>query len=102
MITVMDSEQQALLERILELEEANNKMLRKMRNSQRISSILSFMYWLFIVGGAAATYYYVAPKVQMLLSVYQDILVKAQKVQGVDTSALEGVIKDIQGLLPKN
>ena len=66
----MDSESKKLLEETLELAQENNKMLHKMKRSMNISSAMSFIYWLFIIGSAVGAYYYIQPYISEIESVY--------------------------------
>ncbi len=52
---------QRLLERILEVSEENNKMLRRMRSGMRWSGFFRFVYWMLILASAVASYYYLQP-----------------------------------------
>ncbi len=66
----MDPESKKLLQETLELTKDNNKMLLSMRRSQKISNIMSFVYWIFIIGSAIGAYYFIQPFVDQLKSVY--------------------------------
>ncbi|MEA4910766.1 hypothetical protein SDC9_07738 [bioreactor metagenome] len=48
-------------ERLLELAEENNKMLRKMRRNQKIAGLLKFVYWVIILGILFGAYYFLQP-----------------------------------------
>jgi len=61
-------------EEILELCRENNKILRGMRRSQRLSSIFSLFYWLFIVGSMIAGYYFIQPLIEPLMNTYQQAM----------------------------
>lgn len=66
----MDSESKKLLEDTFALAEENNKMLRSVVQSMRISRIMSIVYWVFIIGSAVGAYYFIQPYVDQLISVY--------------------------------
>jgi len=66
----MDPESRKLLEHISELAEENNKILRSMRRSQRVSSIIRFIYWVFIIGSAVGAYYFIQPYLEQIMSIY--------------------------------
>jgi len=66
----MDPESRKLLEHISELAEENNKILRSMRRSQRVSSIIRFVYWAFIIGSAIGAYYFIQPYLVQLMDAY--------------------------------
>lgn len=66
----MSPEERKLLEKNLELAEENNKMLRSMRRSQRISGIIRAIYWLLILGSAIGAYYYIQPYLDQIMGIY--------------------------------
>lgn len=66
----MDTESKKLLQETLELEKDNNKMLHSMLRSQHISNIMSFVYWIFIIGSAVGAYYLIQPYVDQLKGAY--------------------------------
>ena len=66
----MDPESKKLLQETLELAKDNNEMLHSMRRSQRISNIMSIVYWVFIIGSAVGAYYLIQPYVDQLMEAY--------------------------------
>ena len=79
----MDDETRELLERVLALEEENGKILRGMRRSHRISSIMSFLYWAIIIGTSVGVYYYLEPTLKQLLKQYDQISTSIKKASNV-------------------
>lgn len=49
------------LEKLLKLTEDNNKMLRKIRRNQKISSWIKTLYWVVILGILFGAYYFLQP-----------------------------------------
>jgi len=66
----MDPESRKLLEETLALAQENNKILHGMRRSMRMQRIMSFLYWIFIVGTALGAYYLIQPYIEQLMEVY--------------------------------
>jgi hypothetical protein len=66
----MSPEEKELLERSVELGEENNEILRAMRRSQRIGSIMRVIYWIFIIGSAVGAYYIIQPYIDSLVGIY--------------------------------
>ena len=66
----MDPESRKLLEENLELARENNNMLHSMKRSMQIARIMSFVYWIFIIGSAVGVYYLIAPYIAGLTSFY--------------------------------
>jgi hypothetical protein len=70
----MDPESKKLLEDTLHLEQDNNKMLHSIRRTMRFSSVMTFIYWIIIIGSAIGTYYYFQPYFNKILGVYNSIV----------------------------
>ena len=87
----MDPEIRKLLERTSELAEENNKILRSMRRSQRISSIIRFIYWAFIIGSAVGIYYLIQPYFTEVMEMYGSISATQQKLN--NTNSIEDLLK---------
>jgi hypothetical protein len=66
----MDSEGHKIDE-ILGLTKENNKILRAMRRSQRVTSLFTFLYWAIILGSIFGVYYYFQPTIQKYMKVLQ-------------------------------
>ncbi len=61
------------MEELLELTKENNKILKKLLSSLRLSRAMRIIYWVIIVGVALGAYYYVQPYVEGLISTYNSI-----------------------------
>ncbi len=68
----MSPEEKILLNKILETTEENNKMLRSVTRSIKISRIMSAVYWIFIIGSAVGAFYLIQPYIEALMSVYEN------------------------------
>lgn len=66
----MSPEERELLLKSVQLAEENNKILHSLRKSARISNIMSFLYWVFIIGASLGLYYFIEPYVDQLVNVY--------------------------------
>ncbi len=66
----MDPESKKLLEETYQLAEENNKMLHSLRRSMIFSRVLSFVYWIIIIGSVFGAYYFIQPYIDQLLDVY--------------------------------
>lgn len=66
----MDPESKELLKANLELAQENNKMLHSIRRSMTYSRVMSYVYWVFIIGSALGAYYYIQPYVDQIIGVY--------------------------------
>lgn len=59
------------VDELLEITRENNKILRGMRRSQRLSSFFSLIYWAVILGSILGTYYYFQPTIQKYMKILQ-------------------------------
>lgn len=66
----MDPESKELLQETLKLTQENNQMLHSMRRSMQLSRVMSYIYWVFIIGSALGLYYYIEPYLTQVLEVY--------------------------------
>ena len=65
----MDPESKKLLEETLELVQENNKMLHSMKRSMQMARVMSFIYWVFIIGSAIGAYYLIEPYIDRFTSI---------------------------------
>lgn len=66
----MSPEERELLNKSVSLAEENHRMLRSMRRSMHISSIISILYWVIIIGSAVGAYYLIQPYVDQIGKIY--------------------------------
>ena len=69
----MDNETRELLEKNLALSEENNRLLRSIRNSNRINALFKFIYIFVIVGGGFWAYQYLQPYLDQAKSSYESL-----------------------------
>lgn len=58
--------QQAMIRKVLELSEENNKMLKKMERRNKWARIFRIIYWSFIIITAIGAYYLLQPYIEVL------------------------------------
>ena len=66
----MDFETRELVEKILELTEENNKILRKMRRGIFWGRVFHVIYWVIIIGISIGAYYYIQPLIENMLQLF--------------------------------
>ncbi len=93
----MDPEMKQKIDELFELTKENNKLLRKMRSSQKWASITRLLYWIVIIGVSIGAYYYVEPYLKQIINVYSQGVTTLDKVQNFSNS-LPGV-SNINGIL---
>ena len=85
------------IDELFELTKENNKILRKMRSSQKWASITRLFYWLVIIGISIGAYYYVEPYLKQVLSLYSQSKATLDKVQNLGNSLPD--VSNINGIL---
>ena len=66
----MDSEEKRKLQRVLELAEENNSMLKKLVRAMRWAKILRVIYFLIIIGSAIGIFYILQPVFDQVADTY--------------------------------
>ncbi len=69
----MDPESKQLLEKTLELEQDNNRMLRSMRRSMIWGRVMNILYWLIIIGISVGAFYFIQPYFDKIMNLYNSI-----------------------------
>jgi hypothetical protein len=88
----MTPEERALLSKIADKVEENSDILHSMRRSMRFARIMSFVYWIFIIGSAVGAYYFIQPYLDQLLSIYGGA---SSDLQSIKNSVDVGNVKEI-------
>ena len=89
----MTPEERSMLERTYKIVQENNTILRSLRRSNRLSTVVKAVYWVVIIGASFGAYYAIQPYFNTLLSLYGT-------VQSDATSA-HTTLDSLQGLLKK-
>ncbi len=63
----MDQEIKELLQANIELSRENNKILKKIRGTQKRAVITKILYWIIIIGIAVGAFYFIQPFIQKIL-----------------------------------
>lgn len=79
----MTPEERELLTKSIKISEENNRMLRGMRRSARLSSFLRLIYWLIIIGAVLWSYYIIQPYLEIGIKAYNDMQKGVQSVTNV-------------------
>ena len=86
----MDEDIKALLEKTFELTEENNRILRGIRRSNRISMLWNIFYIIFIIGGGILAFNYLKP-----------YLIKAEGAYNSVVTTQDQIKNGIKNFLPK-
>ena len=76
----MTPEEKALLEETAKLARENNKILRGIRRSNRLSAFFRIIYWAVIIGSAFGAYYFLQPYVNALVNNLQQNIESVKNV----------------------
>ena len=68
----MDPEDKRALDKVLELTEENNKILRQIRGSQKNAKMFRAIYWVVIIAITVGSYYLVKPYIDTVKGLYSD------------------------------
>jgi hypothetical protein len=88
----MNPNEKQLLQETHDLAEENNKILKGIRRSNRVSFIFRFLYWLLIIGVSIGAFYYIQPYVDKLNKAYGSLQSNVSDVQTV-TNSLKDILK---------
>jgi hypothetical protein len=78
----MTPEEKSLLERTYKLAEDNNTILRGIKRSNRLSSLMHVLYWVIIIFSGLAAYYFIQPYLTLMLGLYNQAQGGVNTVQG--------------------
>ncbi len=88
----MSPEERSLLERTYKISEENNQILRSMRNTARIGTIMRVLYWIVILGLSFGAYYFIQPYLQTVMGLYNQVQGGADNIQNT-TSKISDLLK---------
>ena len=80
-----------LLEQVKATAEENNKILKSIRRSSRISYFFSILYWIVIISISVGAFYYVQPYIDDLTKTYSQIKDTSNKISNVSTSPIQSI-----------
>lgn len=66
MILAMTPEEKSLLERTAALADENNRILRSMQRTQRVTTVMHVLYWVVIIGFSVGAFYFFQPYLTFL------------------------------------
>lgn len=89
-----DDESLRLLRETLELEKENNRMLKKIRRSGIITTVITIVYWGLLIGVPLYIYYsYVQPYMNEISSSYSQIKQQVDGIKNAESILPEGIQK---------
>lgn len=66
----MEQEERSLLEENLRISRENNRLLIKVRSSQRWASITRVLYWVVLIGISFGAFYFLQPYIEKVMKIY--------------------------------
>ena len=78
----MDSQEKQRLERVLELSEENNQILKRMLRGMRWGRLVRIVYWSIIIAASVGAFYYIQPYWDALMDFYGGAQNTVNKVLG--------------------
>ncbi len=82
---------------LLKVTEENNIMLRKMKRSMRIATIMRVVYWVIVIGVAVGAYYFIQPYIEQAQDVYQDVNNRFEQVDAEFQGNLDSFLDFFRG-----
>jgi len=80
------------LQKIMEMVENNNKMLRQIRGVQQRGWWIGFLKWIVLIVLAIGAFYFIQPFIENLNSAYESVMSGVENVQNT-TNNLSGYFK---------
>jgi len=69
----MDPQDKQKLDRAVALSEENNRILKKLLSGMRWARVMTFIYWVIIIGVSIGAFYFLQPYINQLLKTYSSI-----------------------------
>jgi hypothetical protein len=85
------------IDELLDLVKENNRILRSMHRKQVLGQIMTFFYWLIILGAAGWSYVYFKPYLDKYMNMYQNIMRSIETMENVGSQ----LPADLSGILDK-
>ena len=87
----MDDEIESLLRQTKELVEENNKILKGIRRSNRISGFFRVIYWVVIIALTIGAVAYIQPYLDSMIKLYNQVEGTNTKITTTQNSLGEGI-----------
>jgi len=91
----MDDLNDQKIQKILELSESNNRILRAIKRSILWGRIIHTVYWVVIIGASIGAFYFMKPYLSQLEDLYGGLKNGASSVQGVNSDGLSSLLKNL-------
>jgi hypothetical protein len=78
----MDQEEKELLQTTYDLAKENNKMLHRIRRSQKVADLMRFLYWLVILSIGVGAFYFIQPYIEQIQQFIGDAGVTINNFKG--------------------
>ncbi len=79
----MDFPDKEFFDRLMQLTEENNRMLRRIRRAAFWTGISRIIYWIILIGISVGAFYYIQPYIQQFWDTYKALESTGAKVQGI-------------------
>lgn len=86
------------IDELLELVKENNRILRAMYRKQVLGQVMTFLYWMIIIGAAGWAYYYTKPYLDQYIDMYQNIMRSIKTVEQTGASLPSDVNKLLESV----
>ena len=79
----MNPNEKDLLQKTYDLAEENNKILRGIRRSNRLSSVFRVFYWFIIIGVSIGAFYFIQPYINVITKTYGSLQQNINDVKNI-------------------
>ncbi|MES2416214.1 MAG: hypothetical protein V4504_00730 [Patescibacteria group bacterium] len=81
----MNPEEKQMLEETLELSQENHKMLKHIRRSQKMASIMRIFYWILVLIVSYGAYTFAQPYVDQMINIFQTSQTELNNIRNLGT-----------------
>ncbi len=78
----MDFHDKDFFDKLMNLTEENNKLLRKMWRADKTARAARVLYWLIVIGLSIGAFYYIQPFINQYLPLIKSLQESASSLQG--------------------
>jgi hypothetical protein len=82
----MNPNEKELLQKTYDLSEENNKILRGLRRSNRLSSFFRVIYWIIVIVAAYGAYWFIQPYLNLVVNAYGSLQSDLKTVKTATTN----------------
>ncbi len=83
------------IQRILELSENNNKLLRSIKRAIWVGRVTHIIYWVILIGASIGAFWFLKPYISQLNEVYGGLKNGVNSVNNLNTEGINTLLKSL-------